>query len=49
MLKKKPHKIFVFTPEDLDDDDLILAVENTPSAQRTRTQLENLNNHVYTA
>ena len=49
MLKKKPHKIFVFTPEDLDDDDLILAVENIPSAQRTRTQLENLNNHVYTA
>ena len=49
MLKKKPHKIFVFSPEDLDDDDLILAVENTPSAQRTRTQLENLNNHVYTA
>ena len=49
MLKKKPHKIFVFSPEDLDDDDLILAVENIPSAQRTRTQLENLNNHVYTA
>ena len=44
MLKKKHHKLFVFAPEDLDDDELILAVENTPAAQRTRLQLESLTN-----
>ena len=48
-LKKRAHKLFVFSNEDLDDDDLILAVENTPTAYRTRSQLENLNNHIYTA
>ena len=47
-LKKRAHKLFVFSNEDLDDDDLILAVENTPTAYRTRSQLENLNNHIYT-
>jgi len=49
MMKKKPHKLFVFSTEDLNNDDLILAVENTPAAYRTRSQLENLNNHIYTA
>jgi cell division protein FtsZ len=48
-LKKRAPKLFVFSPEDLDDDDLILAVENTPAAYRTRSQLENLNSHIYTA
>ena len=41
---------FIFREQDtaVDDDDLILAVENTPTAYRTRSQLENLNNHIYT-
>ncbi len=47
--KNKLHKIFIFKSDDLDDDDLILAVENTPTALRTRLQLENINNHNFTA
>ena len=33
--KRRPH-IFLFRPEDLDNDDVILAVENTPTFKRTR-------------
>lgn len=39
--KRRPN-IFLFSPKDLDNEDLILAVENAPTYGRTRQQLENL-------
>ena len=39
--KRRPH-IFLFRPEDLDNEDVILAVENTPTYKRTRQALENI-------
>ena len=41
--KRRPH-IFLFRPEDLDNEDIILAVENTPTCKRTRQQLEDMRN-----
>lgn len=39
--KARP-QIFLFNPEDLDNEDVILAVENTPTSKRTRQQLEDI-------
>lgn len=39
--KRRPN-IHLFSAKDLDNEDLILAVENTPTFGRTRQQLENL-------
>ena len=39
--KSRP-QVFLFEPDDLDNEDVILAVENTPTAKRTRQQLEDL-------
>ena len=39
--KRRPH-IFLFRPEDLDNEDIILAVENTPTYKRTRQMLEDM-------
>lgn len=39
--KRRPH-IFLFRSEDLDNEDVILAVENTPTYKRTRQMLENI-------
>lgn len=39
--KRRPN-IFLFSPKDLDNEDLILAVENSPTYGRTRQQHENL-------
>ncbi len=39
--KRRPN-VFLFSPKDLDNEDLILAVENSIPYQRTRQQLENL-------
>ena len=39
--KRRPH-IFLFRPEDLDNEDIILAVENTPTYKRTRQMLEEI-------
>ena len=39
--KRRPH-IFLFRPEDLDNEDVILAVENTPTYKRTRQMLEEI-------
>lgn len=39
--KRRPH-IFLFRPEDLDNEDVILSVENTPTYKRTRQQLEEI-------
>ena len=39
--KTRP-QIYLFNPEDLDNEDIILAVENTPTAKRTRQQLDDL-------
>ena len=41
--KRRPH-IFLFRPEDLDNEDIILAVENTPTYKRTRQMLEEIRN-----
>lgn len=40
--KKRNYHIYYFSPYDLDNEDLILAVENHPTYSRTRPQLENL-------
>lgn len=39
--KRRPH-IYIFQPDDLDNDDVILAVENTPTYKRTRPMLEDI-------
>jgi cell division protein FtsZ len=39
--KRRPH-IFIFKPEDLDNEDVILAVESTPTRSRTRGMLEEI-------
>ncbi len=39
--KRRP-AIFIFKPEDLDNEDVILAVENTPTLRRSRKQLEDI-------
>ena len=41
--KRRPH-IFLFKPEDLDNEDVIMAVENTPTYKRTRQLLEEIRN-----
>ena len=40
--KKRNYHIYYFSPTDLDNEDLILAIENQPTYTRTRQQLENL-------
>ena len=39
--KRRPN-IYLFRPEDLDNEDVILAVENTPTSKRTRPMLEEI-------
>lgn len=39
--KRSPH-IFLFRPEDLDNEDIILAVEDTPTFRRTRQMVEDI-------
>jgi cell division protein FtsZ len=41
---KRRANCFLFKAEDLDNEDLILAIENNTTYGRTRQQLENLNN-----
>ncbi len=41
--KRRPH-IFLFRPEDLDNEDVILSVESTPTCKRTRQMLEDIRN-----
>ena len=43
LYKRRPH-IFLFRPEDLDNEDIILAVENTPTYKRTRQMLDEIRN-----
>ena len=40
--KRRPN-IYLFRPEDLDNDDVISAVESTPTYKRTREILESIN------
>ena len=42
--KRRPH-IFLFRPEELDNEDIILAVENTPTYKRTRQMLAEIRSH----
>lgn len=50
--KRRPH-IYIFRQEDLDNDDVISAVESTPTYKRTRQELDEIRNqavgHVVTA
>jgi cell division protein FtsZ len=39
--KRRPH-IYLFRPEDLDNDDVISAVEQTPTYKRTREILDSI-------
>ena len=39
--KRRPH-IFLFRPDDLDNDDVISAVEQTPTYKRTREILDSI-------
>ncbi len=39
--KRKPH-VFIFRKEDLDNDDIISAVESTPTAKRTRNMVQSI-------
>ena len=39
--KRRPH-IFLFRQDDLDNEDVILAVENTPTYKRTRQMLDDI-------
>ena len=39
--KRRPH-IYLFRPEDLDNDDVISAVESTPTYKRTREILDSI-------
>jgi hypothetical protein len=41
--KRRPH-IYIFSQADLDNEDVILAVENTPTFSRTRQKLEEIRN-----
>lgn len=40
--KKRSHNIYIFTPEDLDNDDIISMVETIPTFQRTKAILEEI-------
>ena len=40
--KRRPN-IYIFSPEDLDNDDVISAVESTPTYKRTRDILDSIN------
>ena len=42
--KKRRKQIFLFRLEDLDNEDVILSVENTPTYRRTRQMLEDISN-----
>ena len=39
--RRSPH-IYLFSPTDLDNDDVILAVENTPTYQRTKSKIDEI-------
>ncbi len=41
--KRRPH-IYIFNQDDLDNEDVILAVENTPTYKRTRQMLDEIRN-----
>ena len=40
--KKKRHNVYIFSLEDLDNDDIISMVETTPTYQRSKTILESI-------
>ena len=43
-LRKRHHNIYLFSPDDLDNDDIISAVEQTPTYKRTRDILASIGN-----
>ena len=38
--RKRRHNVYIFTQEDLDNDDIISMVETTPTYKRTKAELE---------
>lgn len=46
--KKRRHNVYIFSPEDLDNDDIISMVETTPTFQRTKTVLESIQSKAVT-
>ncbi len=42
MMQKRRHHIYLFKAEDLDNEDVIADVESTPTAKRTKQQLDNI-------
>ncbi len=44
LYKRRPH-LYLFRAEDLDNEDVILAVENTPTYRRTRQMLDEIRRH----
>ena len=45
VVKRRPH-VFIFRPEDLDNEEVILAVENTPTYKRTQQMVNELRRHI---
>lgn len=43
--KRHPH-VFIFRPEELDNDDIIMDIENSPTYKRTRQMLTNIRDQV---
>ena len=41
--KRRP-KVYLFHPNDLNNEDVILAIENTPTYKRTQQQLDDIRN-----
>ena len=39
--KRRPH-IYIFSQDDLDNEDIILAIENTPTYKRTKQMIKDL-------
>jgi len=44
--KRRPH-LYIFRPEDLDNDDVISAVEQTPTYKRTKQEIAEIRNQAY--
>ena len=46
-IKRRPH-VFIFRPEDIDNEEIILALENTPTYKRTQQMVNELRRHIKT-
>ena len=46
LLTKRRPQVFIFRPEDLDNEEVILAVENTPTYKRTQQMVKELRRRI---